>query len=284
MSMLRSWSATVEEILGQKSQLASLFTQRGLIGQARENYLLEVLTDFLPTTLFVGQGQVFDADGGSSKQVDIVIARGDSVRLPLTEAKSYAFPIESSVATVEVKSHLTRSTLAQAFRIIESVYNLSIVATLPDPRSSERAARGDPLTEEEVRQYPTPLLRPANYIYAYDTTLGIDTFPGALLDAAAETELRAEHFPDVVATPGIVAIRNDNTIIPSDAYTEYEWLLAYREEPHPLYWILSHLLYRVTMLLGGSDVFGGTARLHIERHLAELPKEGWNIIRDPRTL
>ena len=285
MGIIRDWSNSLEDSLRTGANGATLISHPGLKGAAREDYLADALRKFLPRSLEIGCGQVFDHDGNLSNQVDIVISRGDSIKLPLGSPNICAYPLESVLATIEVKSYLEGVTLLEAFKNSKSMLDLGFRVTLPDPRSPERIEEGAWLTEEEVKNYPTLLLRPANYVYSFKTRIGegIRRFSRIFFDALAKSRLSLDYLPAVIATDGFVVIRNDGCIIPGNSHQK-RWLVAYREEKNPLYWILVHLLHRFTVVLGGSDVLGHHGRLHIETHLDELPFDGWSLVLDPREM
>jgi hypothetical protein len=52
---------------------SSLFQHRGDRGEFRERIIEQFIRPFLPECYSIGSGEVFSADGGMSKQVDVVI-------------------------------------------------------------------------------------------------------------------------------------------------------------------------------------------------------------------
>ncbi len=287
MGLIRSWAVKTENILRSSSELASLFYQRNLIGDSRERVLLDTLRRFLPTTLVLGRGEILDHDENRSRQIDIVIARGDAIRLPVGEG-DYAYPLDSVLGVVEVKTQASPSTMTEAFRVFRSVLHLGLVVTVydADPRDEARKEAGDHLTDEEVKaMFPWEHLRPATYLYAFQASLPQDPKDlGALILACAEqADLRFDALPSIIAVPGWVAIKNDGSLIPDDVHPDERWLMAYRREDHPLYWILAHLLHRTTVVLGAGKFNMPPARYHMETHLDPLPLENWNLIFDPRS-
>lgn len=286
MGAIRTWADKVEDALRSSGGLPALLSHHGLIGESREQQLLEALKKFLPLTLVLGRGQILDKDGNRSRELDIVVARGDTIRLPLSEG-TYAFPFESVLGVVEVKTRLAPKTMVEAFSVFRSVLDLGFIVTLDDsdPRDEKRRQSGDWLTEDELKAMFPVSLRPATYLYAFQASLPRDAEEfGALILASAEVAgLSFDALPSVIAAPGWVAIRNDRSLIPEDVYAG-PWLLAYRTEDHPLYWILAHLLFRITLFLGGSSTHMPKARYHIENHLDQLPQDRWNLVLDPRAL
>ncbi len=287
MGLIRSWADKTEDILRNSSELASLLRQRNLIGDSRERFLLDSLQRFLPTTLLLGRGEVLDSYENRSRQIDIVIARGDAIRLPLSEG-DYAFPLESVVGVVEVKTQASPSTTVEAFRVFRSVLHLGFVVTVynADPRDEARQEAGDHLTEEEVKaMFPWEHLRPATYLYAFQASVPQDPkdFGALILACADQADLSFDALPSIISVPGWVAIKNDGSLIPDDVYPDKGWLMAYRREDYPLYWILAHLLHRTTFVLGAGKFDMPPARYHMETHLDPLPLKDWNLLLDPRS-
>jgi hypothetical protein len=62
----------------------------------------------------VGQGEIVSASGGTSKQIDVVIADSRILPAMLIDQVSGIFPIEAALMTVEVKSELTARELCVA--------------------------------------------------------------------------------------------------------------------------------------------------------------------------
>ena len=277
MSTIRRWSNTTEDSLRSESRLASLFSHRGLIGETREKLLRAILEKFLPRSLTLGQGQILDANGNKSRQIDIVVARGDTIQLPLGNYGNYAFLIESTLGTIEVKSKLEATTLVEAFRVINSICSLGFSVSMPDPRDSE----DEVITSEQVKEIENLNLYPSTYIYAFESRIGNkpEAFGNAILTAASKAGIEINRLPDVIGCEGWVAIKNNNTFFPSGLFSQ-KWIYAYRKEEYPLYWILIHLLHDL-IKLGSNEIFSHTMRYQIEAHLEELPEDGWNLILDP---
>jgi hypothetical protein len=90
-----------------------------MVGSAREFFVSRVLRGVLPPIIHVGAGRVVGISG-MSKQIDIVLY--DS-RCPLLETQPGfgLFFMEGVIATIEVKSTLTRETLRLALDNCASV-------------------------------------------------------------------------------------------------------------------------------------------------------------------
>jgi len=104
--------ALSSELLAQ-SRTANHLKHNVLKGSARESFVRSFLSKFLPESLGVGTGEIFDRRGKRSRQIDVIVydktfpipSIGDGLRL---------FPIDSVVATIEVKSNLDQTALDEA--------------------------------------------------------------------------------------------------------------------------------------------------------------------------
>jgi hypothetical protein len=281
MGSIRHWADTTEESLWQKAGLAKLFSHPGLVGEQRETQLIRVLADFLPTSVAVGRGQLIDCRSERSAQMDVVVARGDVVRLPLADSGSTAYLAESVLAVMEVKSLLDKTTLVNAIRTLASAGALTFLVNVPDPRSDEGKKKGAMLTEADVKpiQEMADLVAPCSYIYGYapKTKAFLDGFADSMRAAVMETQLRPNLLPSVIACRGVVAIRNDEVLFPSNIFGG-PWLYAMREESHPLYWVLAHLVRRLIMVAGQPGVACAPASYILDSHLDEPPTD-WKLLK-----
>ena len=86
----------------------------GLKGQLREIVVRDLLKPVLPPGYIVGQGEIISSYGGTSRQIDAVIADRRILPAMLIDQVSGIFPIEAALMTVEVKSELTAHELRLA--------------------------------------------------------------------------------------------------------------------------------------------------------------------------
>jgi hypothetical protein len=85
-------------------------------GTAREIFIREFLADHLSERVAVGSGELVDAasyEGGKRNQHDVVIYKREYPKIQFATGIN-AFFVESVVATIEVKSTLTKADLSQA--------------------------------------------------------------------------------------------------------------------------------------------------------------------------
>ena len=104
-----------KQVVQRASSVAGL-GHNGIIGELREIFLRELLIPMLPSDCIVSSGKVVSAYDETSRQLDVIIA-DRRVLPPLLMGKHIGlFPVESTVATIEVKSTLTLDELRGSHR------------------------------------------------------------------------------------------------------------------------------------------------------------------------
>jgi hypothetical protein len=95
-------------------------------GTPRENFLKNFLTDHISERVAIGQGEVFDATSQANEprhQNDIVIYRRSFPRIAFDKT-IFGYLAESVVATIEVKSTLTKDELTNAIKASRDIKQL----------------------------------------------------------------------------------------------------------------------------------------------------------------
>ena len=103
---------------------SGLFEHRGDRGEYREKIVQEFLRPYLPGCYGLGRGEVFSANGESSRQIDIVIYDAIFSSVLMKNENSQLFPCESVFGSIEVKTELKRETLEQGVENIMSLKKL----------------------------------------------------------------------------------------------------------------------------------------------------------------
>lgn len=211
--VIREWANAVEESLRSQAALGSLFSHKGLIGETREHQLIDILKRFLPSSVNIGAGQIIDKDRVHSRQIDIVISRGDSFQFPLSESGSCVYLFESALAAIEVKSKFDLPTIIDAFTAIESVYKLGTKMSLSNPILNPIDAN---------------LVFPAGYIYSFGSDREKNSpkeFRNFLLRALIKSKIRTHRSPAIIGSNCWVALRNDGLVVPKTKFGN-AWLYA----------------------------------------------------------
>jgi hypothetical protein len=152
------------EVLNQLD-LAKAISHPGESGRAREQIIAAFFRRLLPRSFDISTGFVFDASGGMSKQVDIVIYRTDYY--PVFEIGGIKhFMVESVAAVMENKASITSTAgLHQALENIKSVkaldrtnqgWNRVVNGSTPgrpiDPNEFQHQIFGSILTEQSLNK------------------------------------------------------------------------------------------------------------------------------------
>ncbi len=147
-------------------------------GTPRETFIREFLESHLPATIAIGTGEIIDAEskpGESRNQYDIVLYRKNYPKLDFGGAVN-GFLIESVIATIEVKSTLTKEDLKQAIKAAVAAKNLT-------PNFQEIFRAG----------YVPPKVQ--NFIIAYDGPASMGTVLHWLPGLQAELGIVPENLP-----------------------------------------------------------------------------------------
>lgn len=114
-----------------QSNAAGAVQHAGTTGSLRERYLIDFLEDLIPQGLSITSGVVCDANGKTSRQIDMIVY--DAAILPDMEMMDNIsiVPIEAVHLTAEVKSTL-RTDAIQQIEEFRSTFNKLETAFLPD--------------------------------------------------------------------------------------------------------------------------------------------------------
>jgi hypothetical protein len=108
----------------ERLRVAALLGHPGEIGRAREDALRDHLRSFLPPTLGVSTGFVIDAQGGRSRQIDIIINLADYHAVFMVSGIPLV-PVEAVIAVFEIKSSVhSRAVLHDCYDVLKSVKQL----------------------------------------------------------------------------------------------------------------------------------------------------------------
>jgi len=106
-------ASSIAKALSDMRATAS-YRNRLLKGRAREIFVASILRPYLNPTMGICTGMVTDSDGSHSAQMDVIIYDRNVVPPFLLSEGEGIVPIESVLATIEVKSRLTSTELNSA--------------------------------------------------------------------------------------------------------------------------------------------------------------------------
>ncbi|HUU28900.1 MAG TPA: DUF6602 domain-containing protein [archaeon] len=100
-------------------------THAGLKGNANEETVREFLRQYLPKTLDISEGMLFDSEGKQSRQLDIIVSDAAKTPIFFQSGNTRVIPIECAYAVIEVKAFLDKSELEKAYSNMKSVKTLT---------------------------------------------------------------------------------------------------------------------------------------------------------------
>lgn len=135
----------------------SMIDHPGEKGTSRENALIKYLRPHIPDKYEMSEGIIVDSQDHQSKQVDVIIHDKNTTPFLQDTSLSKIIPIECVYSVIEVKSLLTKDTLEQSIKNIQSVRSLY-----------KNTICGD----------PSPTL---GFVFAYDSDSSLETIYGNYL-------------------------------------------------------------------------------------------------------
>lgn len=106
----RYWNAVSNILRIQSQEIAGLVNHLGTRGTADENSIIKVLGQVLPPSTRVSNGEVIDADGRISAQMDALVLSNRSHPVLFGQTPDeLIFPVESVLLAVEVKGNLSKT-------------------------------------------------------------------------------------------------------------------------------------------------------------------------------
>jgi len=132
---------------------AATVTHTGVKGLIREVLLRDLFRPLLPADLGVGTGQIATSNGNLSPEVDVVIYDRRILPPVLFENVIGLFPIESVLATVEIKSKLTATELTSPLLrvLLGEALEARVFATGQREEVLAQRVAGEAVPEEDPR-------------------------------------------------------------------------------------------------------------------------------------
>jgi hypothetical protein len=129
--------ARVQAAVGAAKAVTGVGHQ-GLKGQLREIVIRDLLCPLFPSDFGIGTGTIISHNDLQSRQQDVVIFDRSIVPPILLEGSTGFFPIESVIATIEIKSKLTAGEVASSLESAKHLRSLPFLA-------GEYDANGQPI-------------------------------------------------------------------------------------------------------------------------------------------
>ena len=223
--LIKSHMDRLEEFLLARSNIPQTAGHPNNKGLPRESFISDFLKEHLPKEVAIGSGEIFDSRGevGQARnQIDIILYKSSGPKLTLGGDVA-VFPIESVLATIEVKSTLDKPSLSQAVMAARNLKRLS-PSIIRKSNPSYHSAM--------LRSYLVSFAGPQNMMTAYnwlteihkENEIGITPLP-------QQTSERFQAFSpslDGVFVLGKGFIYLDNTLaglhVPREKHPESKWI------------------------------------------------------------
>ncbi len=162
MDIDKVFNEVTERMRADFNRAGSALSHAGMKGSSAEETLRTFLREYLPRSLDVSSGILVDAEGRTSRQLDVIIF--DAAKTPVLHrsGEDRVVPVECAYAVIEVKSKLNAKELDSAFKNMLSVRALNKTAYY---------VRGGPILsgvtvyEHEWEIWPTNF-----FVFAFDST------------------------------------------------------------------------------------------------------------------
>lgn len=165
-TLLQEHLRAIENVLLAQSSVSANAGHPQHKGTPRENFLKNFLIDHLSERVAIGQGEIIDARtqrGDPRHQNDIIIYRRNFPRI-LFDQVTVAYLAESVVATIEVKSTLSKDELVKGVRAAHDIkqlarhdHNVMSVGYRPPSILSYVVAYDGPASMETVTSWLNPI-------------------------------------------------------------------------------------------------------------------------------
>lgn len=253
MSIFDEWARFAADIIHAESKLiADIINHPTRIGTAREVLIKGILSRVLPSAYEIGSGQIVDSERNISKQIDIIIARRDFPALRFSDGTAQ-YLVESVLATIEIKSQLTKDTMFEALENCRSVGELK---ALVDKSSLMRRLKQLNLDVDEnnalvansmTREAVLLKGRPVSFIFGFSGYKErVEDFEEAIKAwARSQKDIRLKKLPLLIVAERFVAYRNQFGAVINNGQ---EWpLLLVSENQNPLGTFIRFLLNTIQM-------------------------------------
>ena len=278
------WFDHFETTMESEAEQAGLLEHSSIVGSAREFIVKRTLRSILPPITHIGTGKVVDFQGKKSRQIDIIVY--DS-RFPVFEIQSGIgiYLLEGVIATIEVKSTLTKKSLFEALENTLSILQLTpglVSTTASRWMARAKAIEAEGYSHKEAMRKAGFEFMPATYIFSFNSKFrakGLCNNVDKWFCAEGKPVLSDDHcavLPRVIACGNSLGLLNDGlTRIDPDKNVIAEWSKEHSESNHMMLfwdtkrrlgWLMIHLLHTVCSRIGLSHAVSG-AEYGVHQHL-----------------
>ncbi len=211
---IKEWINNWEEVINQQAKLAGIYEHNLSKGMLREFFIKHVVKNLLPPLVEIGSGFVLDSKNKISKQIDIIIFDTRHSRFSIDENLPAYYPVEGVIATIEVKSELSRAELKIALENCFSVNNLTYIINSEQKNKAIANWKTEKKWDDDIATtYVNAHVRTATFIFGYKEPESFQT----ILTEELTKFVREKHIklqttpilPRVISTKKYIGIIND---------------------------------------------------------------------------
>jgi hypothetical protein len=143
-------------------EISAEITHRGAKGKVRELEILkEYLSKYVPGNIGIANGEIISVEGHTSSETDIVLYEKNSTPYLLKKEGYQIFPIECVYAVIEVKSHIDKGQLIDAFKKINYAKKM--------PKKAYEAQKGPVVNSTTIYDREWPYFPTIGLIIGFDS-------------------------------------------------------------------------------------------------------------------
>lgn len=168
------WAAVANRLGIESREMAGLINHNGERGRANEGSFGALFVKMLPPSVRVATGEIIDAEGGASPQIDTLVLSNTVHPVLFAQTEEMLFPVESVLLCVEVKSTLTVEEVADIAKKVEKHRKLkSATGLIPAFAVFAHKAGGTPRTVAKWFFDLDPDCRPAFFLVNDSALFGV---------------------------------------------------------------------------------------------------------------
>jgi len=162
MDLQAIFKSIAEKLAIDFKYMSSEIEHRASKGRVREIELVEqFLRKYLPATVGISHGEIVAVNGETSNECDVIIYESRTCPILLDKSGYQIFPVECVYGILEVKSHLNKTELTDAFAKISKVKKF--------PKKSFEAQAGPIIKKTNIYDKEWDYFPTVGFIFAYDS-------------------------------------------------------------------------------------------------------------------
>lgn len=262
--IFKEYLAAFSKQISVEAETIGLFKHNATNGMLKEFLVHNVLEKVLPKSCSVVSGIIFDEANSISKQMDLIIVDNRCFGINLSGGIGY-YPVESVIATIEVKSKLNKKSIDEA--LTNSLSTLQMNQHLAGPALlyfGSEVKEIDGTESQNQMSMSVSQMRQASFIFSFDS-ITMDTCMNWVnewfISNGKPQSVFLPLLPKVIMGKGFVGMLKSDGFSYTNMPIQSMGFLQVKNE---LEYLISHLLYkisrRIRMELPMSNSFFTTAQ------------------------